>query len=60
MSYRFTSLPMMEIISKTRNTKKITFAIDAAPAAIPPNPKIAATRATRKNINVNLSMIFIV
>jgi hypothetical protein len=38
--------------NNTRNRKKMNFAIDAAPAAIPPNPKIAATIATIKNIIV--------
>jgi hypothetical protein len=39
----------------TKSTKKIknnTFAIEAAPAAIPPNPKIAATIAIIKNVTV--------
>jgi hypothetical protein len=41
-----------EITNNTRNKKKMNLAIDAAPAAIPPNPKIAATIATTKNIIV--------
>jgi hypothetical protein len=39
----------------TKSTKKIknkTFAIEAAPAAIPPNPKIAATIAIIRNVTV--------
>src|SRR6188508_1978466 len=40
----------------TRNTTKSTFAIPAAPVAMPPNPKIAATMATMKNVNAQLSM----
>lgn len=38
-------------------TKNNTFAIDAAPAAIPPNPKIAAIIATIKNVNDQRSII---
>ena len=37
--------------------KNNTFAIDAAPAAIPPNPNTAATIAIIKNITVHLSII---
>jgi hypothetical protein len=39
----------------TKSTKKIknkTFAIEAAPAAIPPNPKIAATIAMIRKVTV--------
>jgi hypothetical protein len=39
----------------TKSTKKIknkTFAIEAAPAAIPPNPKMAATIAIIRNVIV--------
>ncbi len=36
--------------------KKITLAIEAAPAAIPPNPNTAAIIATIKKINDHLSM----
>jgi hypothetical protein len=46
-------------ISKTRNMKNITFAIEAAPAAIPENPKIAATIAITRNIAVHLNIILI-
>jgi hypothetical protein len=39
----------------TKSTKKIknkTLAIEAAPSAIPPNPKIAATIAIIRNVTV--------
>ena len=47
----------------TKSTKKIknnTLAIEAAPAAIPPNPKIAATIAIIRNVTVqrNISVEF--
>lgn len=45
---------------KTRNTKKTIFAIAAAPAAIPPNPKMAAIIAMIRNINVHRNMIHFV
>ena len=38
--------------NSTKNTKNKILAMDAAPAAIPPNPNIAATMATIKNITV--------
>jgi len=38
-------------------TKKIILAIDAAPAAIPVNPKIAATIAITKKIAVHFNMM---
>jgi hypothetical protein len=44
----------------TNKIKKITnkiLAIDAAPAAIPPKPKIAAIIATTKNITVHRNII---
>jgi hypothetical protein len=41
-----------EITNSTRNKKNMNFAIPAAPAAIPPNPNIAATMATTRNIIV--------
>ena len=45
-------------MAKSANaTKKIIFAIPAAPAAIPPNPKMAAKMATIKNPNDNLNII---
>ncbi len=36
--------------------KNMILAIEAAPAAIPPNPNMAAITATTKNINDHLSM----
>jgi hypothetical protein len=45
----------------TNSTKKIknkTFAIDAAPAAMPPNPKIAATIAIIRNVTVQRNIRF--
>ena len=38
------------IINKTRKTKNKIFAMEAAPAASPPKPNIAATIAIMKNI----------
>jgi hypothetical protein len=43
---------MSDTINKTRNMKNKILAIDAAPAATPPNPNIAATIATIRNITV--------
>ena|GEM_PF-5152804 len=40
-----------------RKMKKIIFAIDAAPSAMPVNPKIAAMIAITKKIAVHLSII---
>jgi len=43
----------------TNITKKMTkriFAIDAAPVAMPPNPKIAATMARMKKVMLQLNM----
>lgn len=40
-----------------RNRTKRNFAIPAAPAAMPPKPKTAATIATMKNANAQLNMI---
>ena len=37
--------------------KNNTLAIPAAPAAIPPNPKIAAIMATTKNITVQRNIV---
>lgn len=47
-----------EITNNTRNKKKINLAMDAAPAAIPPNPNIAATIATIRNITVQRNIIY--
>jgi len=41
----------------TRNKKKSIFAIPAAPAAIPPNPKIAAISARTKKVRAQLNII---
>jgi hypothetical protein len=42
--------------NKTRKMKNNILAIDAAPAAIPVKPKIAATIAMIKNIAAHLSI----
>ena len=49
-----------ETINNTRKIKNKILAIDAAPAAIPPNPKIAATIATIRKITVqrNIALSF--
>jgi hypothetical protein len=47
-----------EITNNIKNRKNRTFAIPAAPAAIPPNPKIAATIATTRKIIVQRSISF--
>ena len=44
----------------TKSTKKIknkTLAIEAAPAAIPPNPKIAATIAIIRKVTVQRNIV---
>ena len=43
--------------SNTANRKNTIFAMPAAPAAIPPNPKIAAMIAIIKNQRANRNMI---
>ena len=49
--------PMInEIMKRTRKIKNNTLAIDAAPAAIPPKPNKAATKATTKKITVQRSI----
>jgi hypothetical protein len=53
--------PMInEIINNTRKIKNRILAIDAAPAAIPPNPNTAAIIATIKNMTVqrNITLSF--
>ncbi len=40
----------MVIMKRARKMKNNTFAIEAAPAAMPPNPKMAAIMAITKNI----------
>jgi len=49
-----------ETINKTRKIKNKILAIDAAPAAIPPNPNTAATIATIRKITVqrNIALNF--
>ena len=46
----------MAISQKAIKMKKITLAMDAAPAAIPVNPKIAATMAMIRKVAVHLSI----
>jgi len=50
----------MVITNKARNIKNKTFAIEAAPSAIPPNPKMAAIIAITKKITDqrNIMVIF--
>jgi hypothetical protein len=45
------------MINKTRNIKNKTFAILAAPAAIPPKPNIPATIAKIINMTVQRNII---
>ena len=45
------------IIKSTRKIKNKIFAIEAAPAAIPPKPNIAAIIATTKNMTVQRNII---
>lgn len=49
--YFLSSPDNREMRNSTRKIKNSILAMEAAPAAIPPNPKIAATIATIKNIN---------
>ena len=48
---------MIAMRKSTINTKNKILAMDAAPAAIPVNPNIAATIATIKNISAQRNMI---
>jgi hypothetical protein len=50
LPYRFPK--RSDSTNKTRKIKKQILAIEAAPAATPPNPKIAAISAITKNIIV--------
>ena len=43
-------LPTKETKNNTKKIKNKTLAIEAAPAAMPPKPKIAAIIATTKNV----------
>lgn len=45
------------MINNAKKIKKITLAIEAAPEAIPPNPKIAAIIAITKKIAAHLNII---
>ena len=47
------------MINSTMKIKKSTFAIPAAPAAIPPNPKIPAMIATIKNMTVHRNIYIV-
>jgi hypothetical protein len=40
----------MEIINKAKKMKNSTLAMEAAPAAMPPNPKMAAMMAIIKKV----------
>ena len=56
----YTLLTALLIKLKTNNTKKMKntiFAIPAAPAAIPPNPKTPAIRATTKKMTAKRNII---
>ena len=58
--YQSTVLPRInEIKNSTIKIKNNTFAIPAAPAAIPPNPNIPAIIATIKNIIVHRNIILV-
>jgi hypothetical protein len=50
---------MRDITNKTRKIKNKTLAIPAAPDAIPPNPKIAATMAMIRNVTVHRSIVIV-
>ena len=54
---RRTSPAISESRKSTTKTKNKIFAMDAAPAAIPPKPKTAAMIATMKNASAQLNMI---
>ena len=49
---------MSETRNRTMKMKNKILAIDAAPAATPPNPKIAAIIATTRKITVQRNIIF--
>lgn len=48
---------MSDNTNKTMNIKNRIFAIDAAPAAKPPNPKIAAIIATMRKVIVQRNIV---
>lgn len=57
-SYYFRFTPMIKVTKKmATNTKNNILAISAAPAAIPPIPKIAATIAIPKKIAAHFNTI---
>ena len=45
------------ITSNTTNMKKRIFAMDAAPAAMPPKPNTAAIKATTRNVIIHRNII---
>jgi hypothetical protein len=47
------------IIKSARKMKKRTFAIEAAPSAIPPNPKMAAMMAITKKITDQRNIVLL-
>jgi hypothetical protein len=47
-----------ETINKTRKIKNNILAMEAAPAAMPPNPKMAAMIATIRNITVQRNIVY--
>jgi len=55
-SYLRTNPNKIETTNNTAKRKKRILAIDTAPAATPPNPNIAATRATIKKVNAQLNI----
>ncbi len=60
MCYGRRAIPVIsDITNSIKNRKNKTFAIPAAPAAIPPNPKIAAIIATTRKIIVQRSITYI-
>lgn len=56
--FYFLSKPdISEIRNRTMKIKNNILAMEAAPAAIPPNPKIAAMMATMKKISAQRNII---
>lgn len=56
-AYLLTSPKSREITKSTRNTKKRTLAIAAAPEAMPPKPNNAAINAITRNTIVQRNII---
>jgi hypothetical protein len=50
----------MVIMKRTKKIKNKTFAMEAAPAATPPNPNIAATIAIIKKITAQRNILLFV